>query len=463
MQSEDRRCQKRWGRAAGVATLAWVLAAPAGAGTQGPEGTPPEPPAVVGSETLTLADAVAEALAHAPALEGAARHEEAARWKATAAGRRRFGELDAVAGYARFQDDQIVRSISRQLLDGGFASLPFDRDQWRYGFTFQVPLYLGGRMSASIAAASLQAGQAAALLEGSRWQVRFNVASLYASGQTLDAVAAATDASLAALVETRRKLELAVRLGKRPELDLLKLADEIADARGRRADVEADAARVRGLLLALLGRDPAGAVRLTPLPERPPVLAVGRDELRSLALAASPVERASFTADEARQEVRIARAGSLPSVVGRASYLWNDAPSVGAPLRTWELSVGAVWPVFAGGSHRAAQAAARAGARAAGAALTRARLDQEARLVGALARWDTAGTALEAGAARVAAANEAARIEQIRYDTGAGAMDDLLRARARELAAAAALARARGDAAVAAARVETVCEKEVLQ
>lgn len=446
-----------------AAATAWLLAGGVGAAAPANGAPPPAPSAAADGATLTLAEAVAEALAHAPALEGVARREEAARWKATAAGRRRFGELDAVAGYWRFQDDQIVRSISRQLLDGGFASLPFDRSQWRYGFTFQVPLYLGGRLSASIAVASLQAGQAAALLEGSRWQVRFNVASLYASGQALDAVAAATDASLAALEETRRKLELAVRLGKRPELDLLKLADEIADARGRRADVEADAARVQALLLALLGRDPAGAVRLTPLPERPAVLAVGRDELRSLALAASPVARASLGADEARQAVRIARAGSLPSVVGRASYLWNDAPSVGAPLRTWELSVGAVWPVFAGGSHRAARAAARASAQAADAAFTRARLDQEARLVEALARWDAAGTALEAGAARAAAANEAARIEQIRYDTGAGAIDDLLRARARELAAAAALARARGDAAVAAARVETVCEKEVLQ
>jgi outer membrane protein len=419
-----------------------------------------EPPA---SPTLTLAQAVAEALAHAPALEAAAQQEKAARLKATAAGRSRLGELDAVAGYWRYQDDQIVRPISRQLLAGGFAGLPFDRDQWHYGFTFQVPLYLGGRLSASIAAASLRADQAAALLEGSRWQVRFNVTSLYAAAQALEAVAYATDANLAALDATRQELDLSVRLGKRPELDQLKLADEIADARARRAGVEADAARVRALLLALLGRDPAAALRVTPLPERSAAVDPDRDELRSLARAASPVQRASLAADEAREAVGIARAASLPHVVGRASYLWNDGPSIGAPLRTWEVSVGATWPVFTGGAHSAERAAAAAAEQAAEAALTRARLDQEARLVEALARWDAARTALEAGASRVAAAREAARIEQIRYDTGAGAIDDLLRARARELAAAAALAQAQGDAVVAAARVDTVCEKEVLR
>ena len=431
-----------------MAALVWVLAAPADSSVH---------------DVLTLPEAVAEALSHAPAIEGAAEREQAARWKATAARRSRVGQIDAVAGYARYQDDQVVRPISRQLLEGGFAGLPFDRDQWRYGLTFQVPLYVGGRLSASISAAELQAGQAAALLEGSRWQIRFNVVSLYAAAQTLDAVAAATDANLAALEETRRKVDLAVRVGKRPGLDLLKLEDEIAEARARRAGVDADAARVRGLLLALLGREPSGALRVTPLPEQPPVLGTSRDELRALALAASPVARASLAADEARQSVRIARAGSLPSVVGRASHLWNDAPSVGSPLRTWELSVSAVWPIFTGGARGAEKAAAEASERAAAAALTRARLEQEAALVEALARWDASATALASGAARVAAATEAARIEQIRYDTGAGAVDDLLRARARELAASAALAQARSEAVTAAARVDAVCEKEVVR
>ena len=423
---------------------------------------PASPPAAPDLPTLTLAEAVAEALARAPALEAVTQQEQAARWKATAARRGRWGEIDVVAGYSRFQDDQIVRSISRQLLEGGFAGLPFDRDQWRYGLTAQVPLYLGGRVSASIAVASLQADQAAALLQGSRWQARFNVTSLYAATQTLEAVIQSTDGSLAALEETRQKLELAVRLGKRPELDRLKLADEIADAQGRRAAAAADAARVRALLLALLGRDPAGSLRLEPLSQQRTALETSRDELRALALAASPVERASLAAEQSRQAVRIARAGSLPSVVGRASHLWNDAPSVGAPLRTWELSVGAVWPVFTGGARAAERAAAGAAEQAAASALTRARLDQEAQLVEALARWDATGTALEAAGARVAAAREAARIEQIRYDTGAGAIDDLLRARARELSAGAALAQARGDGVVAAARLDSVCEKEVL-
>ena len=420
--------------------------------------TPPPAP----ESLLTLAEAVAEALSRAPALEVAAQQEQAAREKATAARRSRWGEIDAVAGYSHYQDDQVVRPISRELLAHGVAGLPFDRDQWRYGFALQLPLYLGGRLSASIAVASLQADQAAALLEGSRWQARFNVTSLYAAAQTLETVAQAVDANLAALGETQAKLDLAVRVGKRPELDRLKVADELADAQARRASTAAEAARVRALLLALLGRDPAGALRLEPLSQQRAALEAGRDELRTLALAASPVARATLAAEQARQGVRIAQAAYLPSIAGRASYLWNDAPSVAGTLPTWEVAVGVAYPVFTGRARGAQVAAARHGELAAASALTKARLDQEAQLVEALARWDAAGTALEAGLARVAAAREAARIEQIRYDTGAGSIDDLLRARARELSADAALAQARGDGAVAAARLDAVCEKGVL-
>jgi outer membrane protein TolC len=411
---------------------------------------------------LTLAEAVAEALSRAPALEVAAQQEQAAREKATAARRSRWGEIDAVAGYSHYQDDQVVRPISRELLAHGVAGLPFDRDQWRYGFALQLPLYLGGRLSASIAVASLQADQAAALLEGSRWQARFNVTSLYAAAQTLETVAQAVDANLAALGETQAKLDLAVRVGKRPELDRLKVADELADAQARRASTAADAARVRALLLALLGRDPAGALRLEPLSQQRAALEAGRDELRTLALAASPVARATLAAEQARQGVRIAQAAYLPSIAGRASYLWNDAPSVAGTLPTWEVAVGVAYPVFTGRARGAQVAAARHSELAATSALTKSRLDQEAQLVEALARWDASGTVLDAAAARVAAAREAARIEQIRYDTGAGSIDDLLRARARELSADAALAQARGDGAVAAARLDAVCEKEVL-
>ena len=161
--------------------------------------------------------------------------------------------------------------------------------------------------------------------------------------------------------------------------------------------------------------------------------------------------------------MRAARGARLPSVALRGNVMGNDGLSLGEQFRTWDVTVAVSVPLFDGGVRQANVAAARAAARAADQAAVKARLDRQAQLVEAVARLEASHQSVAAAHARVAAAAEAARIEQIRYDTGAGAVDDLLRARARELSAASTLAQARGDAIAAAGRVNAIVEKEVVQ
>jgi outer membrane protein TolC len=113
---------------------------------------------------LRLDEAVVAALANAPALAAAAAQEQAARWKERATARSRWGQVDGVAVYSRYQDDQLLRPMAIQLFGPrGFAALPWDRDQFHYDLTFQVPLYLGGRLSAAVDVARLQASAKCAL------------------------------------------------------------------------------------------------------------------------------------------------------------------------------------------------------------------------------------------------------------------------------------------------------------
>ncbi len=247
---------------------------------------PADPPASV---HLTLDQAVSDALKNTPALAIAAAQERAARWKADSVARARWGQIDAVAFYSRYQDNQALRPFASELFGPtGFAGLPWDRDQLHYGATFQLPLYVGGRLAAATEASRLQANQAALLLEGSRWEVRANATSLYATAQALDAVSLAIDQNLAALDATREKVSLMVDQGRRPGLDLLKLDEEIGDARARRAAVIAERARVKALLLALTGRDPWLPLDVDPLPPGEPALTTVRTDLANLAQASTP-------------------------------------------------------------------------------------------------------------------------------------------------------------------------------
>ena len=419
-------------------------------GTQGPH--------------LSLEAAVTEALANAPGLQAAAAQDRAAQWTATAVGRARFGQLDGVLSYSRFQDDQILRPMSKQLFGAqGFLGLPWDRDQIHYGVTFQVPVYTGGRLSSSIRIAALQAEQASLFTEGTRWDIRANTTALYAAVQTLDAVAMALDRSIDALAATHGRLTLMVEQGRRPRLDLLKVEEELEDARGRRAAIEADRTRVGALLLAVMGRDPASPLVVDPLPDLNLTLTPGRSDVASLARATSVVRRAELAAEQSREAVAAARGARLPNVAFRGNLMGHAGLSIGEQLKTWELSVAVTVPVFDGGARAAAAASARELAAAGRAAATRALLDREAQVVEAQARFTAAGDSLKAARARVAAADEAARIELVRYDTGVGTVEDLLRVRAREFAAASALAQARGDQITAAARLNALSEKEIVQ
>jgi outer membrane protein TolC len=141
----------------------------------------------------------------------------------------------------------------------------------------------------------------------------------------------------------------------------------------------------------------------------------------------------------------------------------NNALGLDQRMATWEFSVGVTMPVFSAGARQADVATARAQERASRAAADRTALDRRALLVEAQARLRAAVEAWRAAHARVGSAKEAARIEQIRYDSGASTVEDLLRARAREEAAAAALAQARGDMTAAAGRLNAVCETEVVK
>jgi outer membrane protein TolC len=409
---------------------------------------------------LSLGEAVAEALDASPGLRALSSSTEAARREATAASRRRWGTVDAVAGYAWLQDDVVVRPISRQLLEAGFASLPFATPQWRYGVVAELPLYLGGRLSSGIRIAQLEADKAGALLEGTRWQVRFNVTSLYTAAQRLDAVGRALDNQITALESTAARLDLMVAEGKRPEVDRLKVVEELEGARARRAAVESDRTRVGALLLSLLGRDPASGLGVDPLPEHLPALVAPPEGLRADLDGVSAVRHARLALEQARSGVKVATSEYLPKLVAHGDYMINDGSGLPDTQNTWSVSVGVVLPLLHGGARGEHRAAAQEREQAAAHALEKARLDAAARLEDALGGLRAARQAVVAARARVEAGTEVARIEKIRYDAGASTIEDLLRAQAREAEAEAALAGARAGVITAAAHVDSIVEKE---
>ena len=414
---------------------------------------------------LGLDNAVEAVLENNPGLKSLDHQARAAEGRARASSRTRWGRLDGFFYMQRTNDDWLVRPMSEQLLEeaGGFAGLPWDRNQSHWGASLTIPLYTGGALRSGIEIDRLQSEGVSALAEGTRWQLRFNATSLYAAAQALDRVLIAQDEQIAALERTSEDLDLMVDLGKRPELDALKILASLEAVRSGRAGTAAERVKIGALLLALMGESPEDPITVDPLPEYPPELLVSPEELSQSLQVSSSLRRAQLFSEQADRMVSAQRSSSIPKVTASGNYSWHDAPSVDGSLDTWELKLGVTVPIFAGGSRSESLGSAKESAAAAGRDLESVRLEATAELVESVAALGAAKQQIVADRARVAAATEAARIEEIRYDSGAGTVEDFLQARAEELDARAAQARALAGARTAGERINSIVEKEVVR
>lgn len=412
---------------------------------------------------LSMNEAVQEALRSNPGLRAVEQQVQSAERSAAAAFRQHFGEIDAVAWGSHYQDDQILLPMSSQLLALGFDNMPFDRDQLHYGLTFELPLYIGGKLHANMKLARLKADEAKALLSGARWQVRFNVIAIYAANQAVDHAIDAYEEQVNTLDKTLEHLKLMVDSGKRPNVDLLKMVETLEEARAELANANADQVHARAMLAALLDRPIDQLFQLDPFPPQFPQAPAADVDWSNLLATSSTSRAAELRVGQAESSKHIARSEFLPKVSFRGNLLGHRAPSVVGAEETWELTVGVSLPIFAGGRRIAAYQSATARQRAAELAGAQTQRQLEVDLQSSLARLTASNSELSAAMKRVDASREAARIESIRYETGAGTIEDFLRAQTHATAAKAMLAKAEGDVLITAARINATVEKEVIR
>ncbi len=417
-----------------------------------------------GKEVLTLQGAIQEALRNAPAILAAERDAAAAHQQVNGAKGLQYGELDALVTAQHLNDAQLLRPLSGPATPATMATAPFAQDQLHAGAAYTFPLYDGRQIANRILIAELSEAKARTLLRGTQADVTYNVIALYVQAQALLAQADALSAEISELETTRKDTELAVKIGKRPEVELLKIVDRVREAEAAREGVLAQHRRVVAALLAVIGGDPTKSFVLQPLPNELPKLRSNPKDLEVAATRRTSVAAAELTVKQGERSVSLARGAQDPVVGLQANYLRHfDAAYPDNSRETWFVGMAVSMPLLDGGVRRAAVSKSKEETRAAKERANSARLQALADLQAALAGWDAAQKQLEAADAQFEAAQEVARIEQIRYDTGAGDIEDLLRARTREAAARTAQANARALVLISAAQINRVTEQEAVR
>ena len=393
------------------------------------------------AQTMTLREAIDDAIASHPTLRGSAAREESARQSLSAVQSTRWPMIGMDMSLTQFEEPMLAQPIHS--FDP--TNLPrFDETllQGRLGVQYNL---FGGRASRiSAATAGLETvrsrgrAEEQALIEA--------VASAFIRVLSSRALLEAADAQVSAFEEERSRAQVRFDAGTVPRVEVLRAAVAYQDAVARRSDLRVGTTFAERGLARLIGRPAASISSAEMLP------VVFRDEPLSGSADANPgVAAARGAAEVARARLRERRSEKTPSVDLTAGVV--DFSTGGTHVLEWQAGVQLSWMIFSGGRRRASERGAQA-------ELAAAEGDVEATLLQVDDAIDAAMTSIEAATARIEALSqsvaqwdELARIEALALETGTGVQADLLRAEAGRFSARAGLANARHDAALARIRL----------
>ncbi len=404
------------------------------------------------SARLTLADAVARALAQHPSVSAARAGQDAA---AAGVGEAEAGRFPRVSGnltWTRYQYPTLVYPL-HGLTDVIFHPPLFDRDVAQGTLSLGYTLLDFGARGSRIDLARAQERKAAAAVGGAEASLIARTVDAYLGILTTRGVLEAEGQNVAALQAEADRIARMEAQGKAAHVEALRVAAEVSRAR---ADQVATAAQlaVAERELAQLTNLPVAATRagnLLDLAIADTTLA-GRDALVAQAAAASPdVQQARRAADAAGAGVGVARAAFFPELRVSAAYLdygkgWQDFRP------EWNAALQLSYPIFTGLGRLNTVRRNQAEARAAQAQARLAELAAEQGVDAALASVTAARATVQALETAVAQSAEVERIRKLSLEVGSGTETDYLEAEAVLLRNRASLVQARH--AEMAARVE---------
>lgn len=387
------------------------------------------PPAQQPQGPLTLANAIAVALANNPDVAAADWDYRAAQARYDFAWGARLPRLSAVGSYVHHLDEQRLLPV-RQPGDPAILS----RDIVSGDLVLTMPIFTGGRLVNQIEAAELLEQAAGHRLARSREELVFNVSSVFFGILAQRQVIESLEFSRRALQQHLDRVDALIATQKAARVDRLRTEVRLADVQQRLVREKNVMAIQHRALASLLGAESQGeALSIqgdleldggVSIPELEAALEIawsGRDDY----LAA----RSALEAQA--RNVEAARAGHAPVVFVQGSYggRWatGDTTGTGDELDDiGRIGLGAEIPLYEGGQVNAQVQEQRAQLAAAKERLRKLELRIRLDIETALLNVRSSQERIAAIQTSVAQAQESLRIEREKYDLGRGAIVDVL-------------------------------------
>ncbi len=402
---------------------------------------------VNGPDALTLNQAVQFALQHSPDLQTASAEVQKREGVAKTDRSPLLPQVDLLADASRYRYDQGIPPGVDPLV------LHFDNMIYTTGAELHFLVWDFNKTSAQLQAARQRLDSSKLLLDRQREEVVYNVASLFLKAETYDDLieaAQATKKSLEVLLDQTHQL---VKAGRAVPLDLLKVQTRLAQVESDIATLQAGRQGALSSLLATMGWE-GGIPTLIKEEAKgaPETAAKPEDELLREAFAARPDLAASVDESHAAGLlVKSARRSRLPrfdfhaaaydfganSPVPFSAFIGGilpqahvPAPPVGHWQGDWVVGGRVTLPLFDGGRRKGEIIAAEAQQNQAESATQRTRLAIIREVRTSLANLSSDQERVQSLEASVAQAQEALRLERMKYQAGRSEINFVLDAEA---------------------------------
>ena len=371
----------------------------------------------------TLSEAVEYALENNPGLAALRMDIEIENYDIDEARGGRLPSLNLIGSTTGSRYDLPVLPITGSPFEGGFPE--FDNPIYEIGVSFNLPVYMGGRLSRQVKIAEISKSIAEDGLTFGRQELVFNVTSIYYKILELERVLDASEKRVSQLETHKKDVELFLKAGNVPRVDLLNTETGLAHARYSALIVKHNLESARELLKNFMGiEDPDAEIRVVPeiMKRTYPDIRESREKAFSLRPDYRVVLKKQKMADE---RVGLMSGERLPSVTLYGEYTGNSGNDFDF-REDWLVSLRLTMPIFDGGVTKTRITRARK-------ELEKIKEEERAVRLNILREIKDAHLGIENARERMEVltkatetAEETLRIQRLKYGAGAGTSTDVI-------------------------------------
>jgi len=347
-----------------------------------------------------------------------------------------YGRVDVMASYTHYNLPRTLTPLTPASMASGAAKIPTTKDMMIVGAAYNVSLFDGMATTRSIEISKLQKSLSKKMQKLTKEQLIYNVKTLYFNILSLDAKEQAQKSYIKALQKLHDDIVLRVELGSAAQLDALKSEADVSRAVSALQEIQTNKEILKDTLASVM------MVREV-------------DDLQKIEIDVLPLEETAQYDEEILHTTRLQIAELdiekkqkikektdalyYPKINFNAYYGLNSGvndstnPNSGdfESEDVWQAGVDLKWNVFDFGSKSAALQKSKIAMMQSKLDKAKAKRDAQRSLKEALSKISLAIAKFHNAQTELSLMTETRKIEELRYNSGASDINDLLYAEAR--------------------------------